>query len=168
MATRVRVTRTKYGAKLSFARLAYRPLTLGGIRELTALLAQGATLRSAACALALGESRVLGWMERGAKVAVVVAETCDYADDHKPEDKMCFRLYIEVEKAKAVRINSVLRHLESGMMFDWRAAAWWLERQSPDFKPQGKAAGVGGTEAAPAAVEPQVFFYIPENGRAKV
>lgn len=150
----------------SFRSLLFRALTPGLLKEVRDLLKSGAPPSLVAQELGLTERRINVWCAKGEKVAIHVEEHLDWPPKCSPEDKLAMQLFVEVGQAYAKKARQMLENVEFGSNFDWRAAAWWLEKRVPEFAPRRNDAEQG-PRSDPASSKPQVVLYAPDNGRLK-
>ena len=125
----------------------------------------GTPIRVAVASAGIAEKSFYSWMARG----LAERERLSLVKDAKenPTEVIFLQFLQQVERAKAEAITKKVAVIaKSGNDGDWRAAAWWLERQMPDEFGKTDRVEIGGTDGG--AIKIQVEMGELENKIAKV
>lgn len=99
--------------------------------ELLNLIVLGLPVNKAVAMVNISESTFYGWMSRGMVERDRLA-TIDGAKP-KPEEKLFLEFLESLTRARAEAIAKKVAVISStASQGDWKAAAWWLERQVPE------------------------------------
>lgn len=125
----------------------------------------GTPIRKAVTASAIAEKTFYNWMSRGMAERERQALVPNAKDN--PTEVIFLQFLQRVEQARAEAImKKVAVIAKSGNDGDWRAAAWWLERQVPEEFGKTDKFEIGGTNGE--AIRVQVEMGDLEDKIAKV
>ena len=125
----------------------------------------GTPIRKAVTASGIAEKTFYNWMTRG----MAERERLSLMPDGKenPTEVIFLQFLQRVEQARAEAITKKVAVIaKSGNDGDWRAAAWWLERQVPEEFGKTDRFEIGGTNGE--AIKVQVEMGDLEDKIAKV
>lgn len=125
----------------------------------------GTPVKKAVAASGIAEKTFYNWMARG----MAERERLSLVPDAKenPTEVIFLQFLQRVEQARAEAIAKKIAVIaKSGNEGDWRAAAWWLERQVPDEFGKTDRFEIGGTDGG--AIKVQVEIGELEEKIAKV
>lgn len=96
-------------------------------KQLCDALRGGADLQTAANFAGLSVQTVYRWLELGQR------ENERVERGEQPTELECLELWLEMRKARADAVmRNVAQIQKAANQGEWKAAAWWLERQLPD------------------------------------
>jgi len=125
----------------------------------------GTPVRKAVTASGIAEKTFYNWMSRG--LAERERQALLPNAKNSPTEVVFLQFLQRVEQARAEAImKKVAVIAKSGNDGDWRAAAWWLERQVPEEFGKTDKIEIGGTNGE--AIKIQVEIGELENKIAKV
>jgi hypothetical protein len=125
----------------------------------------GTPVRVAVTSAGVSEQTFYSWINRG----VAERERLKMIKGAKINtSEVIFLKFLEsVERAKAEAITKKIAVIaKSGNDGDWRAAAWWLERQMPEEFGKTDRVEIGGTNGEPIKIQVEIGEL--ENKIAKV
>jgi hypothetical protein len=125
----------------------------------------GTPVRIAVTTAGVSEQTFYSWINRG----MAERERLKLIKGAKenPTEVVFLKFLEQVEQAKAEAITKKVAVIaKSGNEGDWRAAAWWLERQMPEEFGRTDRVEIGGTNGEPIKI--QVEMGELENKIAKV
>jgi hypothetical protein len=125
----------------------------------------GTPVRIAVTTAGVSEQTFYSWINRG----MAERERLKLVKGAKenPTEVIFLKFLEQVEQAKAEAITKKVAVIaKSGNDGDWRAAAWWLERQMPEEFGRTDRVEIGGTDGGPIKI--QVEMGELENKIAKV
>jgi transposase len=164
MGTAVETTKKKAPAKKTAGRIS--PLVNEQVeKELLNLIVLGTPIRKAVTVVGVSEKTFYNWMSRG----MAERERLDNDPNAKPNttEGVYLQFLQSCERARSEAIaKKVAVITQSGVNGDWRAAAWWLERQVPDEFGKTDRVEIGGTNGD--AIKVQVEMGDLEDKIAKV
>ncbi len=125
----------------------------------------GTPVRKAVTASGIAEKTFYNWMSRGMSERERLSMTPNAKEN--PSEVIFLQFLQRVEQARAEAIaKKVAVIAKSGNDGDWRAAAWWLERQVPEEFGKTDKFEIGGTNGE--AIKVQVEMGDLEDKIAKV
>ena len=125
----------------------------------------GTPVRKAVTASGIAEKTFYNWMARGLAERERQALVPNSKDN--PTEVIFLQFLQRVEQARAEAIAKKIAVIaKSGNEGDWRAAAWWLERQVPDEFGKTDRFEIGGTNGE--AIKVQIEMGDLEDKIAKV
>jgi hypothetical protein len=125
----------------------------------------GTPVRKAVTASGIAEKTFYNWMSRGMSERERLSMTPNAKEN--PSEVIFLQFLQRVEQARAEAIaKKVAVIAKSGNDGDWRAAAWWLERQVPEEFGKTDRFEIGGTNGE--AIKVQVEMGDLEDKIAKV
>ena len=125
----------------------------------------GTPVRKAVLAAGISEKSFYNWMTRGMNERERLA-TVPKAKEN-PSEVIFLQFLQKVEQARAEAITKKVAVIaKSGAEGDWRAAAWWLERQVSDEFGKTDRVEIGGTDGG--TIKVQVEMGDLEDKIAKV
>jgi hypothetical protein len=125
----------------------------------------GTPVRKAVTASGIAEKTFYNWMSRG--LAERERLSLSMTAKSNPTEVVFLQFLQRVEQARAEAImKKVAVIAKSGNDGDWRAAAWWLERQVPEEFGKTEKLEIGGSNGEPIRI--QVEMGELENKIAKV
>lgn len=143
MSTAVETTKKKAPAKKTAGRIS--PIMNEQVQqELLNLIILGTPIRKAVTAVGITEKTFYTWMNRG----MAERERLETIPNAKPDltEGVYLQFLQSCERARSEAIaKKVAVIAQSGVNGDWRAAAWWLERQVPDEFGKTDRVEIGGT-----------------------
>ena len=125
----------------------------------------GTPVRIAVTTAGVSEQTFYSWINRG----MAERERLKLVKGAKsnPTEVIFLKFLEQVEQAKAEAVTKKVAVIaKSGNEGDWRAAAWWLERQMPEEFGRTDRVEIGGTDGG--AIRIQVEMGELENKIAKV
>jgi hypothetical protein len=125
----------------------------------------GTPVRIAVTTAGVSEQTFYSWINRG----MAERERLKLVKGAKenPTEVVFLKFLEQVEQAKAEAVTKKVAVIaKSGNDGDWRAAAWWLERQMPEEFGRTDRVEIGGTNGEPIKI--QVEMGELENKIAKV
>lgn len=125
----------------------------------------GTPVRNAVTAAGISERTFYSWINRG----LAERERLNMVPNAKPNptEEIFLHFLQQVERAKSEAVaKKVAVIAKSGNDGDWRAAAWWLERQLPEEFGKTEKFEIGGSNGE--AIKIQVEMGELENKIAKV
>lgn len=134
------------------------------ISTMAKMIAEGVPYYIAAQAAGVTVGRVQKWREKGELIADHIEKHLDYPEGTTDEDKMCYEFQQLLDKQTARSSVHAIRKVRAGMLHDWRAAAWWLDRKVDGFA-KANPGQFGSTPGAGSPSEAQQVIYVPHNGR---
>jgi hypothetical protein len=158
----------KQPAKAPAKKSAGRPTALlEEIKEQTLLdyIRIGTPVRKAVTASGIAEKTFYNWMSRGLAERERQALVPNAKDN--PTEVIFLQFLQRVEQARAEAITKKVAVIaKSGNDGDWRAAAWWLERQVPEEFGKTDRFEIGGSNGE--AIKVQIEMGDLEDKIAKV
>jgi len=125
----------------------------------------GTPVRKAVTASGIAEKTFYNWMSRG--MAERERLSLSMTAKSNPTEVVFLQFLQRVEQARAEAITKKVAVIaKSGNDGDWRAAAWWLERQVPEEFGKTEKLEIGGSNGEPIRI--QVEMGELENKIAKV
>jgi hypothetical protein len=125
----------------------------------------GTPVKKAVVAAGISEKTFYNWMSRG--LAERERLSLSMTAKSNPTEVVFLQFLQRVEQARAEAImKKVAVIAKSGNDGDWRAAAWWLERQVPEEFGKTEKLEIGGSNGEPIRI--QVEMGELENKIAKV
>jgi hypothetical protein len=125
----------------------------------------GTPVRKAVTASGIAEKTFYNWMSRG--LAERERLSISMTAKSNPTEVVFLQFLQRVEQARAEAITKKVAVIaKSGNDGDWRAAAWWLERQVPEEFGKTEKLEIGGSNGEPIRI--QVEMGELENKIAKV
>ena len=125
----------------------------------------GTPVRKAVAASGIAEKTFYNWMSRG--LAERERQALVPNAKNNPTEVVFLQFLQQVEQARAEAITKKVAVIaKSGNEGDWRAAAWWLERQVPEEFGKTDRFEIGGTNGE--AIKVQVEMGDLEDKIAKV
>ena len=125
----------------------------------------GTPVRVAVASAGVSNQTFYSWVNRG----IAERERMKMIKDAKnnPSEVIFLEFLDKVERAKAEAITKKVAVIaKSGNDGDWRAAAWWLERQMPEEFGKTDRVEIGGTNGEPIKIQVEIGEL--ENKIAKV
>lgn len=125
----------------------------------------GTPVRKAVTASGIAEKTFYNWMSRGMSERERLSMTPNAKEN--PSEVIFLQFLQRVEQARAEAIAKKIAVIaKSGNEGDWRAAAWWLERQVPEEFGKTDRFEIGGTNGE--AIKVQIEMGDLEDKIAKV
>jgi transposase len=125
----------------------------------------GTPVRIAVTSAGVSEQTFYSWINRG--VAERERMKMIKGAKNNPSEVIFLKFLESVERAKAEAITKKIAVIaKSGNDGDWRAAAWWLERQMPEEFGKTDRVEIGGTNGEPIKIQVEIGDL--ENKIAKV
>jgi hypothetical protein len=112
----------------------------------------GTPIRVAVASTGIAEKSFYSWMARG----LAERERLSLVKGAKenPTEVIFLQFLQQVERAKAEAITKKVAVIaKSGNEGDWRAAAWWLERQMPEEFGKTDKLEIGGNNGEPIRIQ---------------
>jgi hypothetical protein len=112
----------------------------------------GTPVRKAVAASGIAEKTFYNWMSRG--LAERERLSLSMTAKSNPTEVVFLQFLQQVEQARAEAITKKVAVIaKSGNDGDWRAAAWWLERQVPEEFGKTEKFEIGGSNGDPIRVQ---------------
>lgn len=125
----------------------------------------GTPVRVAVASAGVAEKSFYSWMARGLAERERLALSKGVKEN--PSELIFLQFLQQVERARAEAVTKKIAVIaKSGNDGDWRAAAWWLERQMGEEFGRTDRVEIGGTNGEPIKI--QVEMGELENKIAKV
>jgi len=137
---------THYAVDIPERRKGGRPTTFHPAIQtgIVSLVGAGVPLRTAATAVGLPWSTAKLWIDRG-----------------RAGEEPYAGFVAAIEQSRAGFVAATVEGILRASRTDWKAAAWLLERRSPQFNPKTKVETTHKGEGV------RVELYIPDNGRGR-
>ena len=112
----------------------------------------GTPVRKAVTASGIAEKTFYNWMSRG--LAERERLSLSMTVKSNPTEVVFLKFLEQVERAKAEAVTKKVAVIaKSGNDGDWRAAAWWLERQVPEEFGKTEKFEIGGNNGDPIKIQ---------------